>query len=62
LKKLSRRNQTDELYEELGRAADAMIDMQQALDKGLDCIDHFKQAVLAELKLLVVEVDSPQRV
>jgi hypothetical protein len=40
LKKLSKRKQTDELYEELSRAADAMIEMQQAVDEGLDCIER----------------------
>jgi hypothetical protein len=40
LRKLSKRNQTDELYEELSRAADALIEMQQAVDEGLDCIER----------------------
>jgi ribosome assembly protein YihI (activator of Der GTPase) len=40
LKKLSKRNQTDELYEELSRAADTMIEMQQAVDEGLDCLER----------------------
>jgi hypothetical protein len=40
LRKLSKRNQTDELYEELSRAADAMIEMQQAVDEGRDCIER----------------------
>jgi ribosome assembly protein YihI (activator of Der GTPase) len=39
LRKLSKRNQTDELYEELSRAADALIEMQQAVDEWLDCIE-----------------------
>jgi ribosome assembly protein YihI (activator of Der GTPase) len=40
LRKLSKRSQTDELYEELSRAADAMIEIQQAVDEGLDCIER----------------------
>jgi hypothetical protein len=40
LKKLSKRKQTDELYEELSRAADAMIEMQQVVDEGLVCIER----------------------
>jgi ribosome assembly protein YihI (activator of Der GTPase) len=43
LKKLSKRNQTDELYEELSRAADAMIEMQQAVDEGLDCVERIAE-------------------
>jgi hypothetical protein len=40
LRKISKRNQTDELYEELSRAADALIEIQQAVDEGLDCIER----------------------
>jgi ribosome assembly protein YihI (activator of Der GTPase) len=40
LRKLSKRKQTDELYEELSRAADSLIEMQQAVDEGLDCIER----------------------
>jgi hypothetical protein len=40
LRRVSKRNQTDALYEELSRAADALIDMQQAVDEGLDCIER----------------------
>jgi hypothetical protein len=40
LRRVSKRNQTDELYEELSRAADAMIEMQQAVDEGLDGIER----------------------
>ena len=47
LKKLSKRNQTNELYEELSRAADAMIEMQQAVDDGLECIKRLA-AVMEE--------------
>jgi hypothetical protein len=40
LSKLGKRNQKDELYEELSRAADSLIEMQQAVDEGLDCIER----------------------
>ena len=39
-KKTGKRNETDELYEELSLAADALIEMQQAVDEGLDCIER----------------------
>ena len=43
LRKLSKRNQTDELYEELSRAADALIELQQAVTRGLDRIERIAE-------------------
>ena len=45
LKKVAKDLQTDELYEELSRAADELIEMQQAVDEGLACIERLAQAM-----------------
>jgi hypothetical protein len=49
---VGKRQQTEELYEELGAASDALVEMQEAVGAGLDCLENLAKDVGARLGIV----------